>query len=256
MKFFAHSLSLLMMAGVVVGSVQAEEQQSKAADTKAAAPKAVTPEVQTAAWAVKWWQPRHDQKLADLEKMKKVDLLMVGDSITHGWEGRGRKVWEEHYAARNAFNIGFSGDRTENVLWRLQHGAVKGISPKLAVIMIGTNNTGHRQDPAQETAAGIKSIIAELQKQLPKTKILLLAIFPRGAKSDDPLRKLNTSINQIIAGYADGKKVFFLDINSEFLDDDGTLPKSVMPDLLHPHEAGYATWAKAMEPSIAKLMGE
>lgn len=218
--------------------------------------KAVTPEVQTAAWAVKWWQPRHDQKLADLKKMEKVDLLMIGDSITHGWEGRGKKVWDEYYAKRNAFNIGFSGDRTENVLWRLQHGAIKGISPKLAVIMIGTNNTGHRQDPAEETAAGIKAIIAELQKQLPKTKVLLLAVFPRGAKPDDPLRQLNAGINEIIAGYADDKRVFFLNINAEFLEDDGTLPKSVMPDLLHPHEAGYGTWAKAMEPTVARLLGE
>lgn len=251
MRLSISTISLLVVLGSCVSFVRAENEESKKAT-----PQAVTPEVQTAAWAVKWWQPRHDQKLADLKKMKKVDLLMIGDSITHGWEGRGKKAWDEYYAKRNAFNIGFSGDRTENVLWRLQHGAVKGISPKLAVIMIGTNNTGHRQDPAEETAAGIKAIIAELHKQLPKTKVLLLAIFPRGAKTDDPLRKLNTSINEIIAGFADGKKVFFLDINSEFLDDDGTLPKSVMPDLLHPHEAGYATWAKAMEPSIAKLMGK
>jgi lysophospholipase L1-like esterase len=251
MKVSNGTLSLLMILALSARAVQSED-----APDKATAPKAVTPEVQTAAWAVKWWQPRHDQKLADLKKMEKVDLLMIGDSITHGWEGRGKKVWDDFYAKRNAFNIGFSGDRTENVLWRLQHDAVKGIAPKLAVIMIGTNNTGHRQDPAEETAAGIKAIIVELQKQLPETKILLLAIFPRGAKPDDPLRTLNTSINEIIAGYYDGKKVFFLDINSEFLDEDGTLPKSVMPDLLHPHEAGYATWAKAMEPSIARLMGE
>ena len=181
---------------------------------------------------------------------------MIGDSITHGWEGRGKKVWDEYYAKRNAFNIGFSGDRTENVLWRLQHDAIKGVAPKLAVIMIGTNNTGHRQDPADETAAGIKAIINELQKQLPETKILLLAIFPRGAKTDDPFRQLNKRINEIIVGCADDKRVFFLDINSEFLEDDGTLPKSIMPDLLHPHEAGYATWAKAMESTIASLMGE
>lgn len=251
MRLFLCMFSLLMILAVSAGAVRSDD-----ASGKATAPKAVTAEVQTAAWAVKWWQPRHDQKLADLKKMGKVDLLMIGDSITHGWEGHGKKVWDEHYSRRNAFNIGFSGDRTENVLWRLQHEAVKGIAPKLAVIMIGTNNTGHRQDPAEETAAGIKAIIAELQKQLPETKILLLAIFPRGAKPDDSLRKLNTSINEIIAGYDDGRKVFFLDINSEFLEDDGTLPKSVMPDLLHPREAGYATWAKAMEPSIAKLMGE
>jgi beta-glucosidase len=251
MKSFARTLLVLAAVSATGISVHAEKDQFKSA-----APKAVTPEVQTAAWAVKWWQPRHDQKLADLKKMKNVDLLMIGDSITHGWEGHGKKVWDEYYSKRNAFNIGFSGDRTEHVLWRLQHGAAKGISPQLAVIMIGTNNTGHRQDPAEETAAGIKAIIAELQKQHPETRILLLAIFPRGAKTDDPLRKLNTAINEVVAGYADDRKVFFLDINSEFLDDDGTLPKSVMPDLLHPHEAGYATWAKAMEPTIAKLMGE
>ena len=251
MRIFAQVLLVLTAVSVTGTAVHAQKGQ-----IKSAAYKAVTPEVQTAAWAVKWWQPRHDQKLADLKKLEKVDLLMIGDSITHGWEGRGKKVWDEYYSKRNAFNIGFSGDRTENVLWRLQHGAAKGISPKLAVIMIGTNNTGHRQDPAEETAAGIKAIIAELQKQHPDTKILLLAIFPRGAKTEDPLRKLNTAINKVIAGYADDRKVFFLDINSEFLDDDGTLPKSVMPDLLHPHEAGYATWAKAMEPTIAKLMGE
>lgn len=243
----------LLFAAVVATTVSVYADKEATTSDK---PKAVTPEVQTAAWAVKWWQPRHDQKLADLKKMKQVDLLMIGDSITHGWENSGKKVWDEYYADRNAFNIGFSGDRTENVLWRLQHGAVKGISPKLAVIMIGTNNTGHRQDPAAETAAGIQAIIIELQKQLPKTKLLLLAIFPRGAKTDDPLRKLNTEINEIIASYDDGQKVFFLNINSEFLDDDGTLPKSVMPDLLHPREAGYATWAKAMEPTIAKLMSE
>lgn len=251
MKILAQTFFALAVVFATSLAVHADEDQSKSA-----APKAVTPEVQTAAWAVKWWQPRHDQKLADLKKVEKVDLLMIGDSITHGWEGGGKKVWDEFYSKRHAFNIGFSGDRTENVLWRLQHGATKGISPKLSVIMIGTNNTGHRQDPAEETAAGIKAIISELQKQHPESKILLLAIFPRGEKADDPLRKLNTAINKVIAGYADGKKVFFLDINSEFLDDDGTLPKSVMPDLLHPQEAGYATWAKAMEPTIAKLMGE
>jgi len=251
MNFCVQMTALLTVCCLGCSTVFAENEKPTSVLCKA-----VTPEVQTAAWAVKWWQSRHDQKLADLKKMEKVDLLMIGDSITHGWEGRGKKVWDEYYAKRNAFNIGFSGDRTENVLWRLQHDALKGISPKLAVIMIGTNNTGHRQDPADETAAGIKAIIIELQKQLPKTKILLLAIFPRGAKTDDPLRQLNTGINEIIVSYADDKSVFFLDVNSEFLEDDGTLPKSIMPDLLHPHEAGYATWAKAMESTIASLMGE
>ena len=219
-------------------------------------PKAITPEVQTASWAVKWWGPRHEQKLKELKRREKVDLLMIGDSITHGWEGKGKKVWDEYYARRNAFNIGFSGDRTEQVIWRLQHGEIEGISPRLAVVMIGTNNTGHRQDPPKQTAAGIKAILGELKKRTPKTKVLLLAIFPRGEKSDDKLRKINDATNEIIKDYANEKTVFFLDINNVFLTDDGTLTKEVMPDRLHPHESGYRMWAEAMEPMVKKLLGE
>jgi len=225
----------------------------------AAAPagvKATTPEVQTAAWAQSWWMPRHKQKLADMKKQGEVDLLMIGDSITHGWENSGAETWKKYYGPRKAFNLGFSGDRTENVLWRLQHGAVDNISPKLAVIMIGTNNAGHRQDKAADTAAGVKAIIAELQKRLPKTRILLLAIFPRGASTSNNLRKLNTATNEIIKGYADNKKVFYLNINKTFLAENGDLPRAVMPDLLHPKKKGYAMWAEAMEPTIKKLMGE
>lgn len=217
-------------------------------------PKALQPEVQTAEWAVKWWMPRHEQKLKEKAAMDTVDLLMIGDSITHGWENGGKSVWDKYYAKRNALNIGFSGDRTEQVLWRLQHGAVDGISPKLAVVMIGTNNTGHRQDPAEETAAGVKAILDELKQRLPNTKVLLLGVFPRGASSDDPLRKLNRAINKIISEYDDGQRVHYLDVSDAFLEEDGTLPKSVMPDLLHPNAQGYQLWAKAMEPKLAELM--
>jgi len=217
---------------------------------------AIIPDIQTAEWAKAWWMPRHEEKLKTKADMKNVDLLLIGDSITHGFEGGGKAMWEKYYAPRKALNLGFSGDRTEHVLWRLQHGAVEGISPKLAVIMIGTNNTGHRQDPPKETAAGIKAIIAELKQQLPETKILLLAIFPRGEKSDDRLRKINDGINEIIAGYANDKDVFFLDINEKFLANDGTLPKNIMPDLLHPNDQGYVIWAETIEPTVAQLMGE
>jgi lysophospholipase L1-like esterase len=218
--------------------------------------KALQPEVQTAEWAAKWWMPRHEQKLKELADMEKVDLLMIGDSITHGWEGGGKKVWDKFYAKRNAFNIGFSGDRTEHVLWRFGHGEIDGIAPKAAVVMIGTNNTGHRQDDPDDTAAGIKAILDILAKKTPKTKVLLLAVFPRGASPDDELRQINDGINERISKFADGKRVFFLDISDEFLEGDGTLPKSIMPDLLHPNAEGYEIWAKAMEPTLAKLMGE
>lgn len=219
-------------------------------------PKAVQPEVQTAAWAQKWWMPRHEEKLAERKKMKRVDLVMIGDSITHGWEGAGKEIWQKYYADRHALNLGFSGDRTEQVLWRIDHGAIDDIQPRLAVVMIGTNNTGHRQDPAEETAAGIAAILERLEKKAPSAKVLLLAIFPRGETPNDKLRKLNDQINQRIAKLADNRRVYFLDINERFLDDNGVLPRSVMKDLLHPGAEGYQVWAEAMEPKIKQLLDE
>lgn len=216
---------------------------------------AVTPEEQTAEWAKPWWMPRHEEKLAEKAKAERVDLVWIGDSITHGWEGEGKEIWKQRYASRHALNLGFSGDRTENVLWRLQHGAIDGISPKVVVVMIGTNNTGHRQDPADQTAAGVAAILGELEQRVPDAKVLLLAIFPRGETAEDPLRKLNTEINAELAKLADGERVHFVDINERFLED-GKLPTSIMPDLLHPNAEGYRIWGEAIEPQLAKLMGE
>jgi beta-glucosidase len=141
-------------------------------------------------------------------------------------------------------------------LWRLNNGAVDGISPKVTVIMIGTNNAGHRQDSPEDIAAGIAEIIKTLRSKCPETKIVLLAIFPRGADNNDALRKLTNGANEIIKGYGKDKDVTFVDINASFLDADGKLPKEVMPDLLHPNEEGYRLWAEALEPTLVKLLGE
>jgi beta-glucosidase len=218
----------------------------------------VTPDMLNEWWAIEWWLPRHQQKLADakaiLDKGDKIDLLFIGDSITQGWEKEGAPVWKKYYESRNAFAIGFGGDRTENVLWRLAHDGVKGMDPKVAVLMIGTNNTGHRRENPQTTAAGIKKILEELQWRLPNTKILLLAIFPRDEQPDGELRVINERVNHIIKNYADNKKVYFANINQVFLTSDGILTKEVMPDLLHPHEYGYELWAKALEPELQKLL--
>ncbi|WP_339721234.1 platelet-activating factor acetylhydrolase IB subunit [uncultured Paraglaciecola sp.] len=203
-----------------------------------------------------WWMPRHEEKLRLKEQMGKVDLVFLGDSITHYWETKGQQVWQQYYAKHNALNIGFSADRTEHVLWRLQNGEVANIDPKLLVLMIGTNNTGQRQDAPKDTALGIKKIIESLETQLPNTKVLLLAIFPRGATVDDPLRKINDDINLIIKEFDDGERVHYLDINHIFLDEKGNLSKSVMKDLLHPNEDQYQVWAEAIEPRLTSLMAE
>lgn len=200
------------------------------------------------------WMKRHESFNERVQKGN-VDLLMIGDSITHGWEGAGREVWQKYYGDRNAVNLGIGGDRTQHVLWRLENGNIENISPKLAVLMIGTNNSG--SNTPEEIAAGVDAIVQKLRTDLPETKVLVLAIFPRGEDDRHPGRKVNMKANELIETQMDGEKmVSFLNINSSFLDDDRTLSRDIMPDLLHPHEKGYAIWAEAMEPAIAKGMGE
>jgi beta-glucosidase len=200
-----------------------------------------------------WWQARH-KSMNERVKKGNVDLLLIGDSITHGWEGGGKEVWKQYYEKRNAVNLGIGGDQTQHVLWRLDHGNIAGIRPKLAVVMIGTNNAGCG-NPA-EIAAGVKAVVRKLRKKLPETKVLLLAIFPRGADTKDHLRQVNAKTNEIIAKLADNKDIYYLDIGPKFLDKDGNLPREIMPDLLHPNPKGYAIWAEAIEPTVKELMGE
>ncbi len=203
-----------------------------------------------------WWQQRHQGMNARV-KQGNVDLLFIGDSITHGWEGGGKDVWQKYYAKRNAVNLGISGDQTCHVLWRLDHGNIDGIAPKLAVIMIGTNNAGHNPHQSPEQIFdGVKAIVERLRTKLPETKILLLGIFPRGADDKDIIRQINVKANGLIEKLADDKAVFYLDIGSKYLKADGTLPRDLMPDLLHPNAKGYEIWAEAIEPSVKKLMDE
>lgn len=224
-----------------------------AAQTCPADAPALTPATLQEDWAVEWWMPRHEAKLEE-EGREDARLLFIGDSITHGWEDAGKETWNEYYAPHGAYNIGFSGDRTENVLWRFENGELEGIDPELAILMIGTNNTGHRQDPTECTAKGIEMILDELKQRLPDTKVLVLAIFPREASPNGELRQLNNQINKRIAQFADEEHVHFLNINDTFLDEEGVLSEEIMPDLLHPNEYGYQLWAKAMQPKIEELL--
>jgi beta-glucosidase len=218
----------------------------------------VTPAMLDESWAIDWWLPRHQQKLEDKRKLVAAgtppEIVFIGDSITQGWETAGSDVWQRHYAGYHALALGFGGDRTENVLWRLQHGEIDGIAPKVAVLMIGTNNTGQRGENPETTAAGVRRVLDEIHARLPATRILLLAVFPRGEKPDDFLRGLNDRVNRIIANYADGRSVHFLDIGAALLNPDGTLSRDVMPDLLHPNAQGYAIWQRAMDPVLQRLL--
>ena len=197
------------------------------------------------------WQGRFKQ-FNERIKQGNVDLIFIGDSITHGWEGEGKEVWAQYYGNRNAVNLGIGGDRTEHVLWRLDHGNIDGIKPKLAVVMIGTNN--HKANTAEEIADGVKAIEKKLRKKLPETKILVLAIFPRSEKPDDTREKL-AKASALISKTANNRKIFFMDIGTFFTNIDGSLSKAIMPDFLHLTPEGYSRWAKAIEPMVAKLTG-
>jgi beta-glucosidase len=200
------------------------------------------------------WMKRHE---SFNERVKKgnVDLIFIGDSITQGWEGAGKEAWARHYGSRNAVNLGIGGDRTQHVLWRLDNGNIEGIKPKLAVLMIGTNNSNGQDHTAEEIADGIKAIVAKLRTKLPETKVLVLAIFPR-APMPNPQREKNAKASELASKVADGTMVHYLDIGPKFLEADGTLTKEIMPDFLHLSPKGYEIWAEAIEPKVAELMGE
>ena len=219
--------------------------------------RAVTPEPLNESWAIDWWMPRHEQRVRENAERRASgtlpQLVFIGDSITEGWAKDGKEEFARRYARYHPINLGFGGDRTENILWRVQHGEVDGIDPKVVVLMAGTNNTGSRQEDPSTTAAGLRRVIDELQQRLPNAKILLLGVFPRDA-ADSQSRRINGAINERIAKFADNRRVFFADIGSAFLDEAGTLSTDIMPDLLHPNARGYEIWGKAMDPILQPLL--
>lgn len=202
--------------------------------------------------SIPWWKERNAAFNATAQA-RNAKIVFLGDSITHNWEKPGKATWEKFFEPLDAVNFGCSGDRTEHVLWRIENGNFAGkMNPKLIVLMIGTNNWN---DPAEATAQGVKKILAALKKSEPQAKILLLAIFPRGATKVDAKRQKNEAVNALIKKYADGRRVFWKDINAVFLEKDKaeTLPRSVMPDLLHPNAEGHRRWAEAVLPTVKKL---
>ncbi len=220
---------------------------------------------------------RHTQKVAAL-KAHHYDLLMIGDSITHtvgDFDGEWaplKQVWRTHFAARNGINLGYSGYRTENILWHMQNGELdfEG-DPKVAVLNIGTNNTDDTNYKTVHTAEqifkGTKAIVDTIRSKHPTTKVLVLGIFPRGGakeitffhrryKNSDQCVRTCEETNNLTKNLADGKHVFFLNLNKVFFSRDGSLNTDLIPDLVHPNFQGAETWANALEPTLARLMGD
>lgn len=252
MKLSALRLALLgCIAATPFASAQTPAVKPMAAPTPAKPPqKPRTPE-DALTPAVK--DPSRHERFLERARQGDIDLLFLGDSITDGWPRNGERSWLR-FAPYKPANFGIGGDRTEHVLWRITNGELEGISPKLTVIMIGTNNIGHFADEKPEwAAAGVKKIVETVKEKLPKTKILLLSVFPRGM-ADSPQRKAVTEINKIISGFEDGKVVKYLDVSAKFVDAKGEIPADVMPDKLHPNAKGYDIWYDAIGPVVAEMM--
>ena len=185
---------------------------------------------------------------------KPCDIIFIGDSITAHWSGSGHDVWEKDYAPRHALNFGIGGDKTQNVLWRLDNMNVKAVRPKVAVILIGTNNIVNTPD---EIAAGVKAVITKTQSTFPVVKIILVSIMPNGRAENKMM-----AADAIIKNYADDKSVYYLDLVPFMPPVTTTLPngktdtnwKGLGKDHLHPDASGYQIWADAMDPLLAKLL--
>lgn len=243
MKSLALTASHIFSAALAAVLLAAPLHAQSAAATSAN-PAAVATERNT-------WVEQHNRQKKGAQKAN-PQVVFIGDSITDGWRGNGRKVWEERIAPLSASNFGISGDRTEHVLWRLQDNLFEGISPKVVVIMIGTNNLW-RNDP-KLIAEGVAKIVEEVQKQAPQAKVLVLGVFPRGQKPTEDARKKIPVINADLAKLDNGRNVFFLDIGDKFLEQDGTISKTIMPDFLHLSGAGYKIWADAIDAKLNSLL--
>jgi lysophospholipase L1-like esterase len=229
--------TMLALAASVLSSIAAD-------DAKPAVNSAIVPAPGDTNWV-----KRHEG-FVQRAKQGDVNILFMGDSITDGW--RRQKLWTEKYEPMKAVDFGIGGDKTEHVLWRMENGELRGIKPKVIVLMIGTNNTGKNSAP--EIVEGITAIVKKFRKDLPDSKILLLGVFPRGATADMPIRQKIKDINAQIAKLDDGKAIKYLDIGDKFLDADGNLPKDIMPDALHPNAKGYQIWADAMNPTLQAML--
>lgn len=203
------------------------------------------------------WENRHLGKLA-VAATNRPNVVFIGDSGVHGWEYSGKAAFNRYFRKYGVLNLGFSGDRTENVLWRLTAGGeLDGYEAKCIVLLIGTNNARCRrfeEEPPVDTILGIREILRVIRSKQPKARTILTAIFPYGRQVDDPVRKRNDVVNNEIAKFADGDHIIWCDVNDKFVDGAGCLIPDIFSDFLDPDARGYEIWASVLQPLVDRVL--
>lgn len=205
-----------------------------------------------------WWANRFLERHALVESMRgrSVDLVLVGDSIVHFWEWRHPDSWRKLQKGRTVLNLGYGGDKTQHVIWRLEHGELDGYTAKNVVLMIGTNNNNWNASNPTNVTKAIETIVALIRRKQPGARLILHPIFPRGnspvpAANHADARRRNDATNILLKNLAAANpEIIWLDFNARFLDSTGWVPPDLMPDAVHPSDAGYDIWIDALEPVI------
>lgn len=209
------------------------------------------PAPRTESWAIPIFE-----RIKIAVKTQPYRVLFLGDSITQRWDlglWGAKPVWDANMRPRGVLDAGVSGDRTEHLLWRLDHGNLDGPPPKVAIVLIGTNDLAHGRPP-ELAAKGIRAVLIRLRQKLPETRILLLGLWPRGATAGDPLRQEVGEVNNLIKTCADGSSIVYADIGGVLLDKKGVLSTKLSPDLLHFSGAGYKLLAPELDPLIDRML--
>jgi len=200
-----------------------------------------------------WYQKHADDVRAAEEGRARV--VFLGDSITEGWDwGNTRSLWEREFAPYGAANFGIGGDLTQNLLWRLEHGAIEKLNPDVVVILIGVNNFLHNNTTAEDTFAGVQAVVDRALQGYPNAHIVLQGIFPYGEMPGTPERVRVAATNALIATLAANPRIDYYDFGAVFLQDDGRISKTIMADYLHPTERGYELWAGQLSPVLSRLL--
>jgi len=224
-----NSLKIVFFLVVLTLNVACESEQVESKATLSAADKN----------SISWWKARHEQILT--ADHSNVELVFIGDSITQNWEhiDFGYGIWQQNFE-HFALNLGFSSDKIQNVLWRLNNGEIDNVSPAVTVLLVGTNNLS--SNTAIEIIEGVKEVIQTINRKLPSSRLIVYRIFPRTDVSELIQQKAK-EIDAEISKYAAAGNFEYVDINEQFIDAQGNIPKSIMPDGLHPSEEGYEIWA-------------